>query len=263
MSSSCIVIYLVNKILSFIWNTIVNNFADYCALATTILIAMVNYKYLKKQDEKNARLECISRKANFQSIVIFGKILKITLYLDSIHNYTESMPYKNVLFNKKNAENGNTYAFDMIIYLNNLTNIFPSEILVEEILIWDNSIDHKEHIKQMHLRFINYFPKYKMVTINGNKETCIDVLCCLDKDELLLLSNYDKKDTIFNFNIAMSIKNSCNIINNCKVRGTFKMNNNKKDLSSGCSGGAKKELTFEIIESFLNISDIEEEVNNE
>lgn len=251
------IINIISKCLKFIGD----NFVEILALGTTIIIARVNYKFLKKQDEKISRNELINRKAKLQSILILSDKIEMILHLDSYHNYTVSLPYKNVLFKDANTKNGQTYAFNIYFYLKNLTNIFPCNILVYKFMIWDNSTNPKEKIEQMHLEFINYHPKYKEVTINSNKETCIDVVCCCDKDDLIKFQKYNDKNRVFNFRVEMSVKNSCGIINECVVRGNFKLNKNKKDLSDGNHGGTKEKLQFEVIDSYLNVLKIEEESN--
>ncbi len=251
------IINIMGECLKFIGD----NFVEILALGTTIITARVNYKFLKKQDEKISRNDSINRKANFQSILILSEKIEMILNLDSWHNFTESLPYKNVLFKDANTKNGQTYAFNIYLYLKNLTNIFPSKISVHELKIWDNSTNPKEKIKQINLDFINYHPGYKEVTINGNKETCIDVMCCCEKEELLKFQKYNNKNRLFNFRVEMSVKNSCGILNECVVRGKFKLNSNKQDLSDGNIGGTKEKLMFEVIDSYLNVLKIEEESN--
>lgn len=252
------IINIISECLKFIGD----NLVEILALGTTIIIARVNYKFLKKQDEKISRNDLINRKANLQSILIFSDKIEMILHLDSWHNYTESLPHKNVLFKEPDMKNGQTYAFNIYLYLKNLTNIFPCDISVHKFMIWDNSTDPKEKIEQINLNFINYHPGYKEVTINSNKETCIDVMCCCDKDDLKKFEKYNSKNRVFNFRVEMSIKNSCGIINECIVRGKFRLNSNKKNLSDGNYGGTKEQLIFEVIDSYLNVLKIEEE-NNE
>lgn len=252
------IINLFGNIICVIIKVVLKNFIEICSLVTTIIIAVVNYKFIKKQEEKDRRQEKINRIVNFQSVLILSDKIEFVLHMDSLHNYSVLLPYKNVLFKEEKTENGNTYALDMIIYLKNMSNIFPSEVCVNEIKFWNTSEDAKENFEQIYMNFINNDLSYKEVTINNNRETCFSTLCCCSKEDLEKLKVCEGENRLFNFEFDIAIKNSCRIINKCKVRGKFKLKD-KQDLSSGNLGGTKEKLIFEIVESYLNLKEIKEE----
>lgn len=253
------IINLFENVICVIIKAILKNFIEICSVVTTIIIAVVNYKFIKKQEEKDRKQEKINRIVNFQSVLILSDKIEFVLHMDSLHNYSVSLPYKNVLFKEdEKIQNGNTYALDMVIYLKNMSNIFPNKVCVNEIKFWNTSEDSKEKFEQIYMNFINCDSMYKEVSINNNKETCFAILCCCSKDDLEKLRTCEGKKRIFNFEFEMLIKNSCKIINKCKVRGKFKLVD-KQNISSGSLGGTKEKLIFEIVESYLNLKEIKEE----
>lgn len=252
------IIVILNRI-SIVLDLIKDDFVEICALATTIIVAIVNYKYLKKQDEKNAKNESIKRKAELQSTVIIRKI-EMVLHLDSLHNFMETENFNNVLIKDENIKNGEAYAFNLILYLTNLTYIFPNEVFVKSIDIYNTRINPKEINEQFIFNFknINKEVKYKSVTITEEKETCINIMCCVNKEDICDLEKYNKESEMLNFIMELKIKNPCNIVKKCEVKGQFKCTE-EVDLSDGSHGGQKEKLLFKVEQAELKELEITEE----
>jgi hypothetical protein len=237
------------------WDFIVDIFT----IVTPILIAFFGYRTSKKQDEKILKDNEINRKANFQSSLILSDKMEILIYMDSLHNYSEYEKDQNVLLSRKDLVNGMCYAFNLDLYLENLTNIFPSSAIIYEVELYDNSPNSKDlRGNFINYTFLNRNRIFKRTTIDKNKNTCISILCCVSYGEMNILKQYNDLDRILSIVIKLAIKNTCGIITNCMVKGTFKIVN-FIDLISGAAGGSKKKWELKVEKAYLEIESIEEE----
>lgn len=112
-----------------------------------------------------------------------------------------------------------------------MTNVFPKDAFIDNVLIWDNTEDSRQQINSKKLRMsfknINSYCEYKSVVLNQNNDTCISILCCMASKQLQQFTNYNKDDTKFSIKVNLSIRNLCGIIDDCVITGTFKVNEKK------------------------------------
>lgn len=203
--------------------------------------------------------------SQYQSLIAFNKKIELIINNDSVCNYTMYEINQNVLLSKKNKIiNGNANSFKMNIYLNNFNNVYPNEIVIKELHLWDNTEDknNQENSEQLHFEFENSDNKFKPVIISSEKEVIIPILCCLTKDEHIELKKYNSSGKFFNINIDMTVKNVCNIYTNCKLYGTLK-ESNIKDVGTINVGGSKTQRTYFVRNGYLKILKVyeEDEVN--
>ena len=251
----------MNKIITYLFNKNTwDIFVDICQVLTPIIIAWIGSIYSKKIDKKILEDNRINRIAKMQSILSFEKEVEMFLYNDSWQNYTYQSNYTNVLLNKEDTNTKMFYGMKFIFHFKNLTDIYPKDILVSDISIWDNKDNVKEQFedKQLYVEFQNIDNRYKPVTLGEQKITYMEAVCCLNETMINKFVNYKKTNTFFNICAKLKIRNICGIINECAISGKFKIKN-RIDLSSGNLGGNKVKIELECKEAFLEVLNVFEE----
>lgn len=244
-------------------NTIWDYIVDICAIITPFVILFLGNRFSESINKKNDEDNRVKRIATFNSQINLGTISELKLHLDSMHNYNEILNRKPVLLKEEQTTSDILYGFDLKLHFKNMTNFFPNKIKMMSIQLYDTDNDKTKFISNNIIYSgYNLCNKYYDFPINEDGESCIEVLCCCSKDDLEELSKLNKNNKLINLRAELYIRNSFNILTQINTRGIFTIENVEK-ISRGAIGSNKKILYLKAKETYTNINEIKEVINNE
>lgn len=243
---------------------------DYINLFFSILIpisiAVGGWKISKKQNEKILEDNKVNRLANYNSNIILDEFKNksyIILYFKTWHNYSEVLPYKNILLsNKEKNINGMTYAITINLAFKNIGKIIPTQCNIKKFMLYDTTDDKnkQKNSTQLHIDFINYYSDFKNTTIDKDGLIIINFLCCITDEQYDELKSYNATNKKLNFIMELKIKNQFNIVNECEVSGLFKQTK-KENIGTNSLGGQKEKLVLKLDASYLTVKNIYEQAD--
>lgn len=243
---------------------------DYVNLFFSILIpfsiAFVGWKISQRQNKKILEDNKVNRLANYNSNIILAESKNksyIIFHLKTWHNYSELLPYKNVLLsNKEKNINGMTYAITINLAFKSIGKIIPTQCNIKKFMLYDTTDDKskQKNSKQLCIDFINYYPNFRNITIDKDELIIVNFLCCVTNEQYNELKLYDATNKKLNFVMELKIKNQFNIVNECEVSGLFKQAKKENDGTNSL-GGQKEKLVLKLDASYLTVKNIYEQAD--
>lgn len=203
-------------------------------ILTPIIIAVSSYKYNKKLERKNSNDNRINRLANFYSCINFSHDEKSVIkwnwsYLKNINQYWDIY---NFLKEKGANLNEFGHAFSFTIFLNSITNIIPTQVLITDLTFCVSSYTNNVNSKELNafIKFESGDNKYKSISIKNNGVIGVPILCMIDKKENEKLKEIIKDNQEITIILNIKIKNQFNIVTKCELRCTYTHNLTDKEI---------------------------------